>query len=112
MFYFQQGGGAIGRVAPDATAFPHRDIVNCPGAVASWAADADPAPHIAWVRQYWRAMEPYLKGYYINVTEDGSQGETRRNFGGNFDRLLALKNEYDPSNLFRLNANIEPTISG
>lgn len=108
VFFYQQSGGAIGRVAEDATAFAHRYSTNGPAAVASWNADADPEPHIAYLRSYWKTIAPFTHGFYTNVVEDATQKATNRNFRGNFDRLVALKTQYDPKNLFRLNANVEP----
>lgn len=110
VFYFQQSGGAIGRVPADATAFVHRDAISCPGIIVSWNKDADPTPHIDYIREYWAGLEKYSKGYYFNVTDNEPQPVANLNYGSNFDRLVALKNKYDPTNLFRLNANIEATV--
>lgn len=108
VFYYQQSGGAIGRVADDATAFAHRYSTNGPMAIASWNANVDPEPHIAYLRSYWNTITPFTHGFYTNVVEDATQQATNRNFRGNYDRLVALKTQYDPGNLFRLNANVEP----
>ena len=67
-------------------------------------------PHIRWLREYWATVEPHTHGFYTNDASDVSQQKMHRNYGGNYDRLLALKNKYDPTNLFRLNANIVPTV--
>lgn len=109
-FYFQQSGGAIGRVPADATAFAHRNAINGPGAVVSWNPGVDPEPHIRYIRDYWGSVERFTDGYYINATDNETHDRNRANYRRNFDRLLALKNEYDPTNLFRLNANIKPTV--
>ena len=108
-FYFQHDGGAINRVAPDATAFPHRDINITPLVAVSWPIDADRTNHVAWAREYWATIEPFTQGFYTNDLIDESQEQINRNYFGNYDRLVALKRRYDPSNLFRLNANIVPT---
>ncbi len=108
-YFFQQSGGAIGRIPADATAFAHRHAINGPSLIVSWNQGVDPAPHIQYIRDFWSSLEKFTDGYYFNVTDDESQSRTRRNHRGNFDRLLALKNKYDPTNLFRLNANIVPT---
>jgi FAD/FMN-containing dehydrogenase len=108
--YFQHGGGAIGRVPATATAFPHRHARFTPLAETHWAMGSDPSAHIAWIRKYWAAIEPHTEGFYTNEVDDHSQSQVDRNYMGNFDRLLALKNRYDPTNLFRLNANIVPTV--
>jgi FAD/FMN-containing dehydrogenase len=54
-------------------------------------------------------MEPYMEGFYTNLNED-TLSKTQRNYGVNYDRLVQIKNRFDPTNLFRLNANIEPTL--
>lgn len=107
--FFQHAGGAIGRVDPDATAFAHRYATHALGAVATWNPGVDPAPHFAYVRQYWKELEPHTRGWYTNEISDEAQSVVNANYQGNFDRLLKVKDEYDPTNLFRLNANIRRT---
>ena len=107
-FAFQQVGGAIGQVAPSATAFPHRNISLVPLLVIDWPMGADTSAHIAWLRDYWAAIEPYTQGFYVNDLIDETQAQVNANYLGNYDRLVALKRTYDPNNLFRLNANILP----
>jgi len=108
--FFQHAGGAIGRVEPDATAFAHRYATHALGAVATWNPGVDPAPHFAYVRQYWKELEPHTRGWYTNEIADEAQTVVNANYQGNFDRLLKVKDEYDPTNLFRLNANIRRTV--
>ncbi len=106
-------GGAVGRVPEDATAFPNRDAAHDINIVGSWLPD-DPEPdrHIEWVREFFAAVEPFSKGVYVNFTSDDAADrivdaytpEQRR-------RLAALKAKYDPTNFFRLNANIAPNGS-
>jgi hypothetical protein len=106
--YFQHSGGAIGRVAADATAFAHRKSVANMIQVISWDLGSDPAPHIDYVRDYWSSVEDLTDGWYTNETADEPQRVRNANYQGNYQRLLALKKQYDPTNLFRLNANIDP----
>lgn len=107
---WQHAGGEIGRVASDATAFAHRHVKHDTLMLMDWPVDIDPTPHIRWLKEYWATVEPHTRGFYTNdATNDVSQQKLHRNYGGNYDRLLALKNKYDPGNLFRLNANIVPT---
>lgn len=106
---YQHAGGAIGRVASDATAFAHRHVKHDTLFLMNWPLGIDATEHINWVRQYWKTVEPHTRGVYANDLVDMSQQKVHRNYGSNYDRLLALKNKYDPTNLFRLNANIEPT---
>jgi hypothetical protein len=107
---FQHCGGAIARVANDATAFPHRDIHATSLLLVDWPAQIDPTRHIAWLKQYWDTIVPHTDGFYTNDVVDESQQQVDENYLGNYPRLLALKNKYDPTNLFRLNANVVPKV--
>lgn len=109
-FAFQHDGGAINRIATDATAFPHRNINFTPLLVIDWPIDSDPERHIEWLRAYWATIEPHIQGFYTNDLIDETQQQVNENYLGNYDRLVAIKNRYDPTNLFRLNANIIPTV--
>jgi FAD/FMN-containing dehydrogenase len=108
---FQQGGGAIGRVAPGATAFAQRDAMANMLCFVNWPNGEDPADHIAWIREFWTGLEPFTHGFYVNDLEaDMTAATIRENYRQNHERLVAVKNEYDPRNLFRLNANVQPTV--
>ncbi len=107
--FFQHAGGAIGRIDTDATAFAHRYASHALAAIATWNPGIDSAPHFAYVRQYWKELEPHTRGWYTNEIADEAQSVVNANYQGNFDRLLKVKDEYDPTNLFRLNANIRRT---
>jgi FAD/FMN-containing dehydrogenase len=107
---FYHTGGAINRVPAAATAFPHRDITLIPLLSVDWAVDSDPTEHVAYIRKYWASIEPHIHGFYTNDLIDETQQQVDENYLGNYARLLALKNKYDPTNLFRLNANIIPTV--
>ena len=64
---------------------------------------------ITKMRAAWKDLEPMTKGLYTNyVGSDTVATSYRENFGGHFERLVALKSKYDPMNLFRLNANVPP----
>jgi FAD/FMN-containing dehydrogenase len=109
--YMQQSGGQIGRVANDATAFSHRDSAGNLLGIVDWAYGTDPDEHIAYIRSYWSEIEAFAQGFYANdVNEDMSAATVSANYRGNHARLVQLKNKYDPTNLFRLNANVEPTV--
>jgi hypothetical protein len=102
-------GGAMSRVAEDATAFPHRDASHDINIVASWlpeqAGDAD--RHRAWVRGFFDALAPHSRGVYVNFTSDDAAERVRQAYTeGQWTRLTALKAKYDPTNFFRMNANI------
>jgi hypothetical protein len=76
--------------------------------VMDWAMGSDPGRHIEYLRKYFAAYEPFTKGFYTNDAIDETQKDVNRNYGENYERLVELKNRYDPTNLFRLNANIVP----
>ncbi len=103
---FRHSGGAIGRVPVEATAFAHRRARHNMFATVSWPLDADPAPHVGYVRSYWSTVEAATDGYYTNEVANEPQAQVNRNYQGNFPRLLEIKQKYDPDNLFRLNTNI------
>lgn len=107
--WFQHLGGASSRVDPQATAFPHRRIHSNYGIDGSWTDPAESDVRIAKIREIYAYMEPNMEGFYTNLNED-TQSKTQRNYGVNYDRLLQIKSRFDPTNLFRLNANIEPTV--
>jgi FAD/FMN-containing dehydrogenase len=102
-------GGAIARVAPEATAFPHRTarwLLNVP---ASWTDPADDAREIAWVRDAYRSIEPHATGgAYVNFMEADETAPASIAYGATLDRLAQVKAIYDPDNHFRLNQNITP----
>jgi FAD/FMN-containing dehydrogenase len=106
---FQQSGGAIGRVAEQATAFAHREAKHNMLSFVSWKFGEDGSEHVKYIKSHWAQVEPYTRGFYTN--DMFAEGETviNANYRGNYPRLLQVKNTYDPSNLFRLNANIRPT---
>ena len=106
--FFQHSGGAIGRVAPDATAFPHRRSTHNMLAAVVWNLDTDRKPHVDWLKGYWSTLEKFTDGWYTNESGDESQQVRDANYQGNLPRLRAIKKKYDPGNLFRLNANVQP----
>ena len=103
---FQQSGGAIGRVANEATAFAHREAKQNMLSFVAWKFGDDPTEHVRYIKAHWSHMEPYSRGFYTNDLFDEDQDTINANYRGNFARLLEVKKQYDPTNLFRLNANI------
>jgi FAD/FMN-containing dehydrogenase len=108
---FQQYGGAVGRVGDSETAFFHRDAQydNFPTSV--WTDPGEDETQKEWVREWWDTMKPFSSGgeYVNNLGEEG-EDRVRAAYGANYERLAALKKKYDPTNFFRLNANITPTV--
>ena len=101
--------GACHRVASDATAFGHRDASFAPVIAGMWEDPADNEANTAWVRDYAAALAPHSKeGGYINFMAADDQGRAAANYGANYDRLVDVKLEYDPDNLFHMNQNITP----
>ena len=108
--FLQQSGGAINRVAGDATAFPHRDVMGNLLSGVGWRHGDDPSEHIRWIKSFWTRVEPFTHGFYTNDLEvDATAASVNATYRGNYDRLVQIKNKYDPANLFRLNANVQPT---
>ena len=108
----QQLGNAANRVAPDATAFAHRDARWDGLVLASWDDPRDDAAHIDWARQAWRSLRPFSTGgVYVNGVADGDSEEIDGAYGANLIRLSTLKAVFDPNNMFRQNANIAPRPS-
>lgn len=103
--------GAAGRVDPDATAFGLRGNRWDFDIISQWADPTLDAAQVQWTRQFWAEAEPYAAdGVYVNHIADDEPGRVHAAFGRNYDRLVAVKNRYDPTNLFRLNHNIKPTV--
>ena len=108
--FFQHSGGAIGRVPVDATAFAHRKSIANMFAVVSWPLSEPRESHVAYVKDFWKQFEPFVDGWYTNDVADESARAVNQNYQGNYERLVTVKNRYDPTNLFRLNANVKPTV--
>ena len=108
-FFYGHSGGAINRVAENATAFPNRNAISSPFVSVSWNKGADPDRHIQYMRSYWSTIEAYTDGFYTNIGDYETQASVNKNYRGNYKRLVELKDRYDPGNLFRLNANVQPS---
>ena len=108
-----QMGGAIARVPAEATAFTNRDAQWMLTAVAIWLdPEETPEPHVAWARSLWEAMRPWASGTYVNHLGDEGEQRVRDAYGAAYPRLAALKQAWDPDNVFRLNQNIAPPARG
>ena len=106
---FSQQGGAIAAVPETATAFAQRDGIYQASIGFDWQQGMDSARGIEHVRGLWRLLEPMsTHGFYINSLYDDSEERVRQSFRGNLERLVRIKTQVDPTNFFRLNANIRP----
>jgi FAD/FMN-containing dehydrogenase len=102
--------GACHRLPPEATAFPARDARFVTLVSGAWWDPADNDRNIRWVRDYYEALRPHSQDAgYVNFMSGDDQGKVRANYGRNYDRLVEVKDQYDPTNLFRLNQNVAPT---
>jgi len=108
----QQVGNAANRVPVEATAFPHRDARWDGLVLTSWDDHEQDEVQVQWTRGAWAVLRPFSTGgVYVNGVADGGAEEIQGAYGANYARLASLKAKYDPTNLFRLNANIDPQIA-
>lgn len=105
--YMQNASGAVGDIAPGATAFWNRKAVANLMVLADWGDPADTERMRAAVRATWDQLAPFTAGYYVNLS-DAAKDTTSRNYGANYPRLVQLKKKFDPTNMFRLNSNVAP----
>jgi hypothetical protein len=104
-------GGAASRVGVSDTAFAQRNTPYDVGIMAQWADPSDSMRHINWTRVFADALKPFSSGgYLLNFLGQESDDTIKAAFGPNYDRLVSLKNKYDPTNFFRQNQNITPTV--
>jgi berberine-like enzyme len=104
-------GGAVSRVGETETAYGGRDAAFLVTGEASWDDPAVTDDAIAWGREFWAAMGRHSTGgLYLNFAGFGEEKEelVKAGYGVNYERLAALKAQYDPENLFRMNLNIAP----
>jgi FAD/FMN-containing dehydrogenase len=102
-------GGAAARVPDDATAYAHRDSKIMVNLAAFYEGEGDKARRQAWVDQFAAAIQQDDTGEYVNFVGDEGEAGVRAAYPGpTYDRLAAIKAQYDPENLFRVNHNIPP----
>lgn len=108
-------GGAMSRVPADATALGNRSAPYLLSIDTSWTDPEATDAAISWTREFWSEMRRFSDGgVYLNFPGQGEEGEQllRASYGdANFERLVEIKTQYDPNNLFRLNQNIPPRAS-
>ncbi len=103
--------GAIDRLPADHSPFGNREARSVFNIAASWERPADDAANIAWAGEAWEDLRRFSTGgTYVNfLTEEEGSDRIRAAYGRHFERLAAVKAEWDPTNLFRHNKNIPPT---
>jgi len=106
----QAYGGAIADVPDDATAFSQRKTAFEYVGAARWTDPVEDEQRIDDARTAAAALAPYASGAYVNVlTDEGAAGVRRAYSPGKLTRLTALKDDFDPDNVFHLNQNIPPS---
>jgi FAD/FMN-containing dehydrogenase len=107
---FEYYGGAAGRVARDATAFPHRDLPWDILFLAQWTDPAQTNLHRDWARSGEEMLRPYSQNaHLLSALDVEAEDVIKTAFGANLARLAAIKKKYDPTNFFRVNQNISST---
>jgi FAD/FMN-containing dehydrogenase len=102
-------GGRANEPAVDATAYPHRNVTYAMNVHGRWSDAADDARCVGWAREFFAAVAPYAAGsVYINFLTQDEEARIHEAYGPNWDRLVQVKQRYDPDNLFRFNHNIPP----
>ena len=101
--------GAPNRITPDAMAYFHRDAKFVLSVHARWDDAEQDEICIAWAREFFQASAPYASaGAYVNFMTEEEGDRVAVVYGSNYERLVQLKNQYDPKNIFHLNQNIKP----
>lgn len=107
--YLEPMGGAIGRVEPSATAFPHRDAAYSVHILPGWSDPDRDGELVDRAREFHDALDPYATGgVYVNLLGRDEADRIGAAYGRNYDRLVEIKREWDPENLFSSNRNIDP----
>ena len=108
----EQFGGAVGRIGEDETAFSPRDQRFNLAIASRWTDPAESEKHRQWTRELWDVMQPFATdAIYVNYLPEDEGDRVKALYGAaKYERLVRLKNTYDPTNFFQLNANIKPTV--
>ena len=108
-----QLGGAVSRIGHDETAFNHRNLEYSFMSIGQCAEAAEAEACVRWAREFWEAMQPYAtSSVYVNYlgreADEGSERIKAAYGPEKYQKLVALKQKYDPANMFRLNQNVRP----
>jgi FAD/FMN-containing dehydrogenase len=107
---FQPLGGAVARVPQGATALGRRDARWAYHVLSQWTDPADDERNVEWTRDLATSLEPHSSGgVYITFTSDSGDDRVQDVYRSHYDRLVAIKDRYDPGNLFHLGQNIRPS---
>ncbi|HKH53726.1 MAG TPA: BBE domain-containing protein, partial [Mycobacterium sp.] len=102
-------GGAAARVASTATAYPHRAPGYSLFILTQWRDPSDTPDNIGWARDTFEALRPHMSDRrYMNYMSGDDAGYVHDAYGSNYERLVEVKQTYDPDNVFHLNQNIRP----
>jgi len=108
--FFGLIGGATTRPRRDATAYSHRDAIYVCNVHGRWETATEDQKCTDWARGFFKEAAPYATGgVYVNFLTDDEPERVKTAYGPGYDRLVAVKNQYDPGNLFRMNQNIRPS---
>ncbi len=107
--YLSAEGGAAGRPAEDATAYPSRTAAHSIHVFPGWVEPSADDDVMAWARGVSEAIEPFANGgVYVNLLGEDEPDRVPAAYGSNYARLSALKAEWDPQNRLRSNHNVHP----
>lgn len=107
--FFGLIGGQASRIAPDATAYAHRETKIVMNVHGRWEKPEEDKQGIAWARAFFNAAAPHATGsVYVNFLTEEESARVGAAYGPNYDRLARIKNKYDPENFFNRNQNIKP----
>ena len=103
------GDGAMSRVGEEETAFGHRNWPYNLLVTSIWTSATDSEANIRWTREFWDAMQPFMAGaVYVNYLGEEGEERVRSAYGvAKYEKLVALKKKWDPTNFFCLNQNIK-----
>jgi FAD/FMN-containing dehydrogenase len=111
VMHIEHLGDALSRVDANETAFAHRGWPYNLLITSMWTEPADAEKNIHWTRQFWEALQPFAaEAVYVNFLSSEGEDRVKAAYGAHYEQLVALKNKYDPTNFFRLNQNIKPTV--
>ncbi|PRY09318.1 FAD-binding oxidoreductase [Paraburkholderia sp. BL25I1N1] len=109
--FFGQIGEQTRSVPVEATAYSSRDTVYAMNVHGRWDDASDDERCVGWARAFFDAAAPFALGsVYVNFMTEEEGGRVADAYGPNYERLVAVKNRYDPRNLFRHNQNIRPSV--